>query len=44
MSSVTNGHGIRGMRERATLHDGEFSATPTADGGFVVRAVLPLRG
>jgi signal transduction histidine kinase len=39
-----SGHGIRGMRERATLHNGEFSAQVTATGGFVVRAVLPLRG
>jgi signal transduction histidine kinase len=38
------GHGIRGMQERALLHGGEFSAAPSPDGGFVVRAVLPLRG
>jgi signal transduction histidine kinase len=38
------GHGLRGMQERALLHDGEFSAAPSPDGGFVVRAVLPLRG
>jgi signal transduction histidine kinase len=38
------GHGVRGMQERALLHGGEFSAAPSPDGGFVVRAVLPLRG
>jgi signal transduction histidine kinase len=38
------GHGVQGMRERTVLHGGEFSASATSDGGFVVRAVLPLRG
>lgn len=34
------GHGILGMRERATLLGGSLEATPTA-GGFLVRASLP---
>lgn len=38
------GHGLRGMRERAALHGGEFDASTKDDGGFIVRAVLPLRG
>ncbi|MEV5710774.1 sensor histidine kinase [Actinoallomurus sp. NPDC052274] len=36
------GHGLVGMRERATMLGGELGAGPTADGGFVVLAALPL--
>ncbi|WP_283138655.1 sensor histidine kinase [Rhizohabitans arisaemae] len=36
------GHGLLGMRERVTLLGGSLSAEPDADGGFTVRAVLPL--
>ena len=36
------GHGLLGMRERATSIGGELAAGPRADGGFTVRAVLPL--
>ena len=36
------GHGLVGMRERAALHGGELIAGPDPDGGFTVRAVLPL--
>ena len=36
------GHGIIGMRERANLCGGEFSAGPLPAGGFRVTAVLPL--
>jgi len=36
-----DGHGLAGMRERATLLGGEFSAAPTADGGFAVTATMP---
>ena len=36
------GHGIIGMRERANLCGGEFSAGPLPDGGFQVTATLPL--
>ncbi|MGH2789878.1 MAG: sensor histidine kinase [Actinomycetota bacterium] len=36
------GKGIAGMRERATALDGELEAGPLGDGGFRVRARLPL--
>ncbi|GAA4350384.1 sensor histidine kinase [Angustibacter luteus] len=36
------GHGIIGMRERAGAEGGSLDAAPSADGGFVVRAELPL--
>jgi signal transduction histidine kinase len=38
------GYGIRGMRERVGLLDGEFTAGPRADGGFRVAARIPVRG
>lgn len=38
----TGGHGLTGLRERAALLGGELSAGETADGGFVVRALLPV--
>jgi signal transduction histidine kinase len=37
------GHGIIGMRERVSLCGGELHATRHPDGGFLVRARLPLR-
>ena len=36
------GHGIIGMRERATMLGGGLDAGPTEDGGFRVSAVLPV--
>ncbi len=36
------GHGLVGMRERATMLGGSLEAGPTADGGFRVTAVLPV--
>jgi signal transduction histidine kinase len=36
-------HGLVGMRERATMLGGSLDAGPTADGGFRVAAVLPVR-
>jgi signal transduction histidine kinase len=36
------GLGLLGMRERAELHGGSLEAAPTPDGGFTVRAELPL--
>ena len=35
------GHGLRGMAERVSLHDGELTAGPGPVGGFVVRARIP---
>ncbi len=37
------GHGIIGMRERVSLCGGVLHALPRPEGGFVVRARLPLR-
>jgi signal transduction histidine kinase len=39
---ATAGHGIIGMRERAHLCGGKFSARPLSEGGFQVTASLPL--
>jgi signal transduction histidine kinase len=39
---TTAGHGIAGMRERVALHSGSFEAGAKPDGGFTVRAHLPL--
>lgn len=38
-----DGYGIAGMRERAELLRGRFSAGPRPEGGFQVTARLPLR-
>jgi signal transduction histidine kinase len=40
--AANGGHGLAGMRERATLLGGEVTARPGPDGGFRVRAKLPL--
>jgi signal transduction histidine kinase len=39
---VGSGHGLVGMRERVTAVGGELTVGPLPDGGFRVRAVLPL--
>jgi signal transduction histidine kinase len=36
------GHGLLRMRERAALYGGELDAGPTPNGGFAVRARLPV--
>jgi signal transduction histidine kinase len=38
------GHGLVGMRERVALYGGTLSTKPGPDGGFEVRAELPLQG
>jgi signal transduction histidine kinase len=38
------GRGLIGMRERVTLHGGEFFARGIPGVGFIVRATLPLTG
>jgi signal transduction histidine kinase len=37
------GHGLAGMRERVRLYGGSVDAGPRAEGGFRVRAELPIR-
>jgi signal transduction histidine kinase len=38
----SSGHGIAGMRERTALHGGSVEAGSVPDGGFFVRASIPL--
>jgi signal transduction histidine kinase len=38
------GSGLAGMRERVQLLGGRFTAGPHADGGFAIRASIPLDG
>lgn len=38
----SGGHGLLGLRERATLLGGDFHAGPMRNGGFTVRVTLPL--
>ena len=40
--AATGGRGLAGMRERATMLGGTLDAGPLPDGGFRVRARLPL--
>ena len=39
---AAGGHGLVGMRERASLYGGRVEAAPGSGRGFVVRAVLPV--
>ncbi|WP_432522441.1 sensor histidine kinase [Kineococcus sp. SYSU DK006] len=40
----SGGHGLVGVRERATLLRGSVSSGPLEDGGFLLRALLPWEG
>ena len=41
-AATQGGHGLVGMRERVDLHRGTLAAGPRDDGGFEVRAILPV--
>lgn len=41
-NGASGGHGIAGMRERAAAHGGNIQAGAGVEGGFAVRARLPL--
>jgi len=38
------GRGLIGMRERVSLHGGEFQAGRLPEGGFIVKVKLPVTG
>jgi len=42
--SESPGHGLIGMRERASLHHGHLRVGPLPEGGFIVHASFPLTG
>lgn len=43
-SASTGGHGLRGIAERAELLGGTVDAGPRPEGGWMLRATIPLRG
>jgi signal transduction histidine kinase len=40
--TVPSGHGLTGLRERVSVFGGSLDARPTADGGFVLSATMPV--
>jgi len=42
LSQRSDGHGFTGMRERVQMYGGSLEVGPQPDGGFAVRAVLPV--
>jgi signal transduction histidine kinase len=42
LGPASSGHGLVGMHERAVLYGGSLVAGPEPDGGFAVRAELPV--
>jgi signal transduction histidine kinase len=42
VNGAGGGHGLAGMRERVTVFGGELESGPRSEGGYVVRARLPL--
>ena len=42
MAAAPGGHGLIGIRERAAMYGGEFSAGPRAEGGFELSVRLPF--
>jgi signal transduction histidine kinase len=40
--TVPSGHGLTGLRERVALFGGSLDARPTADGGFLLAATIPV--
>jgi signal transduction histidine kinase len=43
-STQSSGHGLVGMRERVAIYGGLLEARPETDGGFIVRARIPVQG
>ena len=41
-AAVPSGHGLVGLRERVSLFGGNLAAGPSADGGFVLAATIPV--
>ena len=42
VATLSTGHGLRGLKERVDLVGGVLESGPTPDGGYLVRATLPV--